>query len=311
MISKQEFKEIVKQEKAFLEDKGLLTKKDTKTLAKIRKKTAFCYRSMLYAIACFFICSFILLFLEPGLFFHEDAKENHPIIYTIMIICSLVAYISYLLGNNESYMNNKAKLLQKNYEKILSSLGVQKNTDKRFKKFDSLPGIRKPHICPAYKVGNFIIQNFANRGTGGHRTYKHGYDSEVLFFYEKNDLIRKRHSFYFRKLSYFEKTSSIYRIGMALKKRFDRNGDAYFGDKKGKELQILSGIEYRGGYTYFGYQKGKERQILLKYKAVNFSPVTFTNRSAAFDVFLSSHQEESINNIYDEIAFLTELSKQI
>ena len=144
MISKEEFIREVEKEISVLEATGLLQK--------IRKKK---YNPIfLYAMYIFFGGAAVLVMLP--------IREQVKGVTFIFVFLGMIVLLLY--KNKNTFYHEQGKPIEKNYEKMLSLIGVKKVTDGRFHKFGGIIGIRMPHASPAYQIGNFIFQNFIDPG---------------------------------------------------------------------------------------------------------------------------------------------------
>lgn len=271
MISKEEFVREVEKEISLLNANGLLQKVTEKKYN----------RFALYLMYIFFGSAF---FFALPVMLMEDFMENNPMIEPMTNLALFLFFIG-MIGllmykDKNTFKHEQGKTLQKNYDKILSLVDIKKITDKRFHKFGGIIGLRKPHVCPAYQIDNFTLQNFINRGSGECDYF----EAEILLFFQKKSVQK---SFIFRNLSYFKDDSAIYQIGKEL-------------------LPICLFLR--------GFQNKDEHQIQVNYlypPSEQTCPFFFLDKTAAYHLFASSDYKRYAERLYDEVTFLKELSKKL
>ena len=271
MISKEEFVHEVEKEISLLNANGLLQKVTEKKYNHIS----------LYLMYIFFGSAFFFTLLVAWM---ERFIENNPMIEPMKNLTMLLVFVG-MIGlvmykDKNTFKHEQGKTLQKNYEKILSLIDIKKITDKRFHKFDGIIGLRKPHVCPAYQIDNFTLQNFINRGSGQCNYF----EAEILLFFQKESVQK---SFTFRDLSYFKDDSAIYQIGKEL-------------------LPICLFLR--------GFQNKDEHQIQVNYlyhPSEQTCPFFFLDKTAAYNLFASPDYKHYAERLYDEAIFLKKLSNKL
>lgn len=325
MISKEKFKDIVNRELSSLQVSGILSETD-KIESPLKDRICFALTGLTLTLGIISLC--IVELSKSNKFSFQLPEESYDKIGFFMLILFIIGGIAYLLYKNKNDINYaKSKKLQQNYEKILLSLGVEKITDKRFKKFAGIPILQAPLVSPAYRIGKFVVQNFIAKGQ---RKNAYHYDAEVQFFYQETSLTHQYDSFRWRKINDKNLHSPVSKTGNALYEHFINKNHEYrqyadvFGRQRNDMHRIVAEYEF-SGFTkklhpkiIAGWKKNKDKSTSSyaeEYKnnpyTSDFSPILCVDKYAPYHTFLSDEKDEFIDLLYDEIAFLMDLSDKL
>ena len=268
MISKEEFIHKVEKErqiwKKIQEEQGPNWKKK---------------ESLRNPLLFFFVCFLAILFMEST----SPSNTTRALVVGIILV-SLIFVL-----RTEPEDGFATKTLQKHYDRVLSSLGVKKITDKRFHKFSFNLFGSFGIFSPAYQITRLIVQNFP-RPPSYYRGCQCLTISSVMIFFEKGNKGKSRG---FQKLYRFKKDSPIRQIGEQFYDFF--------------KMELCS-----------GYQKENEHQIMLDYfwgykknGWGNECPFCFLKKTTPHDLLVSDNYKFCCDKIYDEIVFFNKISKKI
>ncbi len=157
-------------------------------------------------------------------------------------------------------------------------LGVKKITDKCFKEFTHTHFL-EPAVSPAYKVDQFIIQNFCNRGPKSARRCVHKFgpiDADISFFYESENF----------------SASSVPDLIKDIKKLLKVKIKSIRPQQNDKR-------NIKCHYIYYSSPRFEDK-----------APLLFVDKAAAYYLFISSKRDKVISQIYDEISSLYNLSEK-
>ena len=271
MISKEEFVRQVEKEINILASNEVLKKQ----LYRIDYRFFLGKYLFLFCTVLWLVLALFTIFIEPYFIMNIPL---HSLCTKILLIFSFVVLATSCFYEGQDRRNQKkAKLYQKDYEKILLLLGVKKITDKCFKEF-ARTHFLEPAVSPAYKVGRFIIQNFCNRcpkaTTPRHLLHMFGpLEADISIFYEGKNFLELNLIKNIRKLCKGQ-VKCAYPLG---------------NNKKNIKCH----------YIYRSSPRFEDK-----------SPLLFVDKAAAYYLFISSERNEAINQIYNEISLLSDLSEQ-
>lgn len=191
--------------------------------------------------------------------------------------------IDLLKTNNQPYTS---KIMKKSYNNVLSLLEVEKISDKIFDKFDPLLPFWPSAVSAAYKVGNFVLQNFSARDAYTPRFCITEPKSEIMIHFFKDSKEKNSRP---KSLWRFDKDSPIHQIGRELSNYFQN--PSFLGCR-------------------LGYRKKGNNVIILKYKRIESCAFFLLRETTPYHLF-SSDYEHSCDKLYNEIVFLKSLSDKL